>query len=258
MLAYFVTGLTAFVAAGLTLYSGFGLGTIFLPVFALFFPLDQAVALTAILHLGNNLFKLALLGWRADFRLVWRFGAPAVAGAFFGAGVLFRLVELPPLFTYWLGARQFTVQPVKFVIGLLLLVFSGLEMRSGGIRTSRLSGHLALGGLLSGFFGGLSGHQGALRSAFLVGLGLSPERFVATSVVIAVLVDFARLTVYGCHFYLSGLGPHGPILLVTLAAALSGTLLATRLLRKITLPLLHRVVMIGLMGIALGLILGLI
>ena len=32
-------GLAAFFAAGLTLFSGFGLGTLLTPVFALFFPL---------------------------------------------------------------------------------------------------------------------------------------------------------------------------------------------------------------------------
>ena len=36
MTAYLVVALTAFIAAGLTLYSGFGLGTMLLPVFALF------------------------------------------------------------------------------------------------------------------------------------------------------------------------------------------------------------------------------
>ena len=34
----------AFLASGLTLYSGFGLGTVLLPAFALFFPVEVAVA----------------------------------------------------------------------------------------------------------------------------------------------------------------------------------------------------------------------
>ena len=55
--------LAALLASVLTLISGFGLGTLLLPVFALFFPLEIAVALTAVVHLLNNLFKTGLL-WR--------------------------------------------------------------------------------------------------------------------------------------------------------------------------------------------------
>ena len=52
------------------------------------------------------------------------------------------------------------------------------------------------GGLLSGFFGGLSGHQGALRSIFLVKSGTDPKRFAGTSATIAAMVDIARLAIY--------------------------------------------------------------
>jgi hypothetical protein len=46
-----------------------------------------------------------------------------------------------------------------------------------------------VGGILSGFFGGLSGIQGAIRSAFLVKSGLKKEAYIATGVVIACFVD---------------------------------------------------------------------
>ena len=48
----------ALAAAGLTLFSGFGLGTLLLPALLLFFPPEMAVALTAIVHFLNNIFKL--------------------------------------------------------------------------------------------------------------------------------------------------------------------------------------------------------
>lgn len=50
-----VIAVSALVASGLTLFSGFGLGTILTPVFALFFPVATAVAMTAVVHLANNL-----------------------------------------------------------------------------------------------------------------------------------------------------------------------------------------------------------
>ena len=47
----FVTvALAAFLAAGLTMYSGFGLGPLRLPVFALFLPVEMAVVATALVH----------------------------------------------------------------------------------------------------------------------------------------------------------------------------------------------------------------
>ena len=77
--------LAALLASVLTLISGFGLGTLLLPVFALFFPLEIAVALTAVVHLLNNLFKTGLLWRTADLGVVLRFGVPGIIGAWIGA-----------------------------------------------------------------------------------------------------------------------------------------------------------------------------
>lgn len=70
MTAYIVVSLAALFAAGLTLYSGFGLGTLLLPVFALFFPAEVAVVATAMVHGANNVFKVSLLGRQADREVV--------------------------------------------------------------------------------------------------------------------------------------------------------------------------------------------
>ncbi|MFZ4474575.1 MAG: TSUP family transporter, partial [Saprospiraceae bacterium] len=81
-------GITAFLASLLTLFSGFGLGTLLTPVFGLFFPIHVAVALTGIVHLLNNLFKISLLGRDANRSMVLSFGIPSVVGGFLGAWVL--------------------------------------------------------------------------------------------------------------------------------------------------------------------------
>ncbi|OFZ11088.1 MAG: hypothetical protein A2Z20_04150 [Bdellovibrionales bacterium RBG_16_40_8] len=59
---FVVIALVAFAASLLTFFSGFGLGTILLPVFAIWFPIDVSVALTAVVHFLNNIFKLMLVG----------------------------------------------------------------------------------------------------------------------------------------------------------------------------------------------------
>src|SRR5262245_4915249 len=188
--------LTALIASGLTLFSGFGLGTILMPVFAIFFPVEVAVGLTAIVHLLNNLFKVGLLGRRADVGVIVRFGLPAIAAAFLGAWLLTKLTHLRPLIEYSIGGRKFTVTPIKLIIAVLIALFAVLEISPWVNRLNIPRRLLPVGGVLSGFFGGLSGHQGALRSAFLIRSGLSKEAFIATGVVVACMVDVSRLAVY--------------------------------------------------------------
>ena len=72
----------AFIASMLTFFSGFGLGTILLPVFAIFFPVDVAIALTGLVHFANSLFKITLVGKNADKQVLLRFGIPAILASF--------------------------------------------------------------------------------------------------------------------------------------------------------------------------------
>lgn len=255
---YVVICTVALVASGLTFFSGFGLGTLLLPAFALFFPVGQAVALTAVVHFLNGLFKLALVGRHADRRIVLRFGLPAIAASFAGAGVLLWLSGFGPLFTYALFGRNVSVLPAKLVIGLLLLGFALVEVvprlrdRSFGPR------YLPLGGVLSGFFGGLSGMQGALRSAFLARAGLAKEVFVATGVVIACLIDVSRLGVYSASLADVGAELDYPLLTAAVLSAFVGTVLGNRYLKKVTMLGIQRIVAVMLFLVALGLIGGLL
>ena len=90
-------GLVALLTSGLTLFSGFGLGTILMPVFALFFPLPLAIAATAVVHFANNLFKFGLMAKQADWSVVARFSLPAALTATAGAGVLWLVDPMPVL-----------------------------------------------------------------------------------------------------------------------------------------------------------------
>lgn len=172
--------LAALFASGLTLFSGFGLGTILTPVFALFFPVTTAVAMTAVVHLANNLFKIGLVGRDADWRVVARFGLPAALAAIAGASLLALFANLPALARYELAGQPHEITPVKAAIGLLIAGFALLELWPRFARLSFPPRWLPLGGLLSGFFGGLSGNQGALRAAFLIRAGLSKQAYVGT------------------------------------------------------------------------------
>ncbi|MGA3115464.1 MAG: sulfite exporter TauE/SafE family protein [Syntrophobacteraceae bacterium] len=257
-MVYFVICLAALIASGLTLFSGFGLGTILMPVFAVFFTVEVAIALTAIVHFLNNLFKLVLVGKYADKGVVLRFGVPAVIFAFLGAKTLILLSGLKPLSVFELFGKSFEVTPVKVVIALLLVVFSIVEFVPALAKISFDRKYLPLGGVLSGFFGGLSGHQGALRSTFLLKTGLSQERYIATGVVIACLVDFTRLSVYGSHFSGAGGAENLPLLAAATASAFLGAFIGARYMKKLTMRAIQVLVAVMLLGIALGLGFGLI
>src|SRR5690606_39601235 len=99
----------------------------------------------------------------------------------------------------------FEVYPVKFIISILLIIFASMDLIPYFSRLQFGQEKLPLGGALSGFFGGLSGNQGALRSAFLIKAGLSKEAFVGTAVVVSTFVDFTRLSVYATRFTTAGL-----------------------------------------------------
>jgi hypothetical protein len=252
----------AFGAAWLTFFSGFGLGTLLMPAFAGFFPIPVAVAATALVHLANNLFKAALVWRDADRRMVVRFGLPATAGALVGALLLDRLAATAPLATWtFLGAPR-PVTPVKLTVAVLMVVFAMFELVPRFRRFSVNPRYLVVGGLLSGFFGGLSGHQGALRSAFLVKTGLDERAFIATGVLVAVMVDVARLVVYGVEFYAKPLGvlagPMGRLVALATASAFLGSFLGARLVQRVTLHAIQVLVGVLLILVAVGLGSGLI
>jgi len=255
---YFVICLAALIASGLTLFSGFGLGTLLVPVFAIFFPVEVAIALTAIVHFLNNVFKLLLVGRYTDKSVVLRFGLPAIIFAFLGAKTLLLLSGLKPLAVYELFGKSFEVTPVKVVIALLLVVFSIVELAPRLAKVSFDRKYLPLGGALSGFFGGLSGNQGALRSPFLLKAGLSQQRYIATGVVIACLVDFTRLSVYGSHFSMAGGTENLPLLASATGSAFLGAFIGARFMKKVTMRAIQVLVAVMLLGIAVGLGLGLI
>lgn len=256
---YVLIMLAALGASALTLFSGFGLGTLLMPVFALFFPLPLAIAATALVHLANNLFKAGLMAAHSDRDVLARFALPAIPAAFLGAWLLEGLGGLPPLHVYTLAGGEHQVTGIKLSIAVVVACFSLLELSPRFDALAFERRWLPLGGLLSGFFGGLSGHQGALRSAFLNRAGLTKEAFVATAALSAVLVDVSRLLAYGVGFLgeqftvLADRGGLGLLAAATLSAFL-GSYFGKRLLKKITLPMLQKGVagFLLLFSVALG------
>lgn len=120
-------------------------------------------------------------------------------------------------------------------MALVMFFFALFELVPALVNANFNKKYLPLGGLLSGFFGGLSGHQGALRSAFLVKAGLSKESFIATGVLIACFIDITRLAVYYKQINLASGNINYLLLSLATLSAFLGAYLGSKLLKKITI-----------------------
>jgi uncharacterized membrane protein YfcA len=259
--SFLIVAISAFLAAGLTMYSGFGLGTLMLPVFTLFFPVEVAVVATALVHGANNVFKVSLLGRKADREVVLKFGLPAIMAAVIGALTLGWLAQSSTSMSVEVNENVVSqVTPVKLLIGLLMIGFALFEILPRFRQLKFERRYLPLGGLLSGFFGGLSGHQGALRSAFLAKSGLDTERFVGSNAVIGFGVDLTRIFVYITLLLAAGghLGDFNgwPLVITGAVCALGGVLLGKRYLHKVKITSVQTLVGALLFGVGLALVTG--
>lgn len=256
MISFLAVGVAAVFVSGLTMFSGFGLGTLLMPVFAIFFPVETAVAATALVHGANSIFKIMAVGRHARKSLVLMFGLPAILSAFAGAGTLIFLSGFPELLHYEIGSVQAQVTPIKLVLSMLMILFAMFELLPSLKDVTFDKKYLFVGGLLSGFFGGLSGHQGALRSAFLTKVGISPQDFVGTSAMIGFMVDMTRITTYGVILF--GMGQSRiidngmwPLIATGIVAAFIGVRIGKRFLDKITMKTIQNLTGTLLIGIAI-------
>lgn len=254
---YFIIGIISCLTALLTFFSGFGLGTILMPVFAIFFPLEIAITLTAIVHFLNNLFKINLIWKNINTKILFLFAFPAAVTALLGAITLKYLSSDIIIYSYHIGCVEKRISLLKLIISILLIFFAYVEISNKLKRFSFAKKYIPFGGALSGFFGGLSGHQGALRSLFLLRADLSKNSFIATSIASAVLIDISRLTVYGASFFTKhfvSVNDNKVLYFIAIAcsSAFIGSYFGKKILRKITMVFIQKI--IGVMIITLAIL----
>ncbi|MDR3623644.1 MAG: sulfite exporter TauE/SafE family protein [Chlamydiales bacterium] len=257
---YFIICLSSLLVSILTLFSGFGLATILMPLFALFFPLQIAIAATAIVHLFNSIFKAFLVGKFANKAIVIKFAIPALIASAIGAYLLGATSNLHALYSYKLQGLKFSITPISALIGIIIILSAIFELIPKLSKISFDQKYIPIGGLVSGFFGGLSGNQGMFRSAFLIRSGLKKEEFIGTSVLCSIVVDVVRITIYGWIIYsqqFATLLSHEMqnLLIVACAAAFIGSYIGSKLMHYSSLKMIQFIVglMLLLMGFAMAL-----
>ena len=258
MFEIFIVSIVTFGAAILTFFSGFGLGTILTPVMMIFFPTEVAIALTGVVHFSNNIFKFFLVGKNIDKKVLILFGLPSVIASFIGAYLLILIDSDIVIFSYNFFDKKIDVILVKFLISILLIIFAIIDLIPQVNNLHFDKKYLPLGGFLSGFFGGLSGNQGALRSAFLVKHGLEKSVFVATTVAISSLVDITRLSVYSTNFMNLNYSDFYQLGVFSVVSAVAGSLIGNKLLKKVTIEQIKKLVALLLFLLGISLLIGIL
>ncbi len=211
--------------------------------------------LTAIVHFLNNVFKISMLFKEVDRTILLYFGIPAIGGAYLGSWLATHLDNSTAYgVSFW--GEYVEVSYFTVVVAVLMILFALQEIFLGrkGLAFQRTA--FIPGGVVSGFFGGLTGHQGALRSMFLLKSGLSTSAYVATGVAIAMLIDLTRLPRYLMETELHVIRSEWPVLLSATIFAFTGAFVGKRLMKNVTFRLVQWIVGLLMIVISLSLLTG--
>lgn len=165
---------------------GFGSSVFFVPIANFFFDFQSVLGITALFHLSSNVTKIAFFKKGIDKRLILFLGIPAVI--FVSIGAYFSKYFNPMILTYILGL-------FLIITSLLFLIFKKLIVIPNSVNA-------IIGGSLSGFSAGLLGTGGAIRGVTMAAFKLDKNKFIATSAVIDLGVDFSRTIIYYLNGYM--------------------------------------------------------
>lgn len=172
--------LLTLVASFVGTLSGFGSSTVMVPVLLLFFPFPETLLFAGILHWFNDVWKITLFKKGIRWKIILSFGIPGILLSYLGARLIFSAPE--ELLSQILGG---------FLIGysLFLIMHRRFKVKAGVLTAG-------VGGSLSGFFAGIFGLGGAIRSAFLAAFNLPKSVYIATAGAIAFVIDSVRVGTY--------------------------------------------------------------
>ncbi len=196
--------------------TGFGTSTILIPFLSLYYPLPETLLFVGIIHWFGNVWKMFFFKQGLNWKLVLLFGLPGII-------ISFMASQLP---------TTLDNQTLKKILGLFLIAYVIFIFLRPRWKIAKNNLNAVLGGSLSGFFAGIFGVGGAVRSAFLSAFNLDKSVYLFTSGAIAILIDTSRLTGY----QLSGIRLQTfqlSALIFAITASLFGAYLAKTFLTKV-------------------------
>ena len=213
---YFELIAVGFLAGMIASVAGFGIGSFLIPLVSIRTGAKIAIALASLPHFLGNGFRFWILKSKVNRKILIRFGLLSAVGGLTGA----------LLHTF-------------FVSNLLQIIFALMLVVAGVLGVLQVSERLRFGktsaaviGLASGFFGGLVGEQGGIRSVALLNFDIEKEAFMATATATALIVDAVRMPVY----FLTQSNQVAEFLIIIIlssVAVIAGTLLGNVILKRI-------------------------
>jgi uncharacterized membrane protein YfcA len=176
----FYIALLTILASGIGTITGFGTSTILVPILLFYLPLPETLLVVGVIHFSGDIWKMILFRKGFDWKLVLNFGLIGIITSILGARIVFS--ASPERLLRILGA---------FMLSYVIFLFFKPEFKIPKKNLTAISG-----GGLSGFFAGIFGVGGAIRTLFLSAFNLQKAVFVATTGAIAFLIDSSRIATY--------------------------------------------------------------
>ena len=221
----------SFIAAALTVPAGFGLSTMLTPVVLMLMDPHEAVAVVAVVHGAHNAGKSWTLWENIDFKAFRHYGIWLILGAIIGA----------------ILQNQVPQKPLLGIMGVFLITLPLLTLSESWKDYRFTETNDRIGGFGSGFMGGLSGHQGALRAMFLTSRISDKMAYAATASIFALCVDLSRIPVY-LFFRPEGITENLELTIALVASALIGVKAGKQWLESMKSESIRKGIMIGIVA----------
>lgn len=207
--------------------AGFGSSTLLLPIALFFFNFQTALVLTAIAHISGDLGKIIFFKNKVNKKLLLYFGIPSIFLAITGA----------------LLVNQFSQPLFKIILAFFLLGFVAISIVNPSLSLKVNKRNEIVGGSVSGFFSGLIGTGGAIRSAFLSAFEIEKSAYIFTIASISLVTDITRIPIYLYNGFLT----HNYLLFVPIIFILSitGAFIGKKIVTKIDQETFRKFVLIA-------------
>ena len=213
--------------------AGFGSSTIYLPLASYLLDFKTALVLVAIFHFFGNVSRIFFFKHGLDKNVLLLFGIPSFSLSLIGATLV--------------GDLSQTL--LKFVLGLFLIIISFTFLLYPKLTFPANGKSLVLGGGISGFMVGLIGTGGALRAAFLTGLKIEKEKYIATAAVIALGTDATRIPSYISAGFLSE--QYYYLIPILFGIAVAGSYVGRKIVTKIDQDKFKKMVLIAIILVSI-------
>lgn len=173
---------SVFCASFLGTMTGFGIGTLLVPVVLNFIPFLSGMIFAAFIHGANSVWKLIFWGKYIKKNIVLFFLMTCIPATLMGS-LLLGIV--PHLYA-------------SKILGVFLIVYGIIFFRYPTIKMAQHPFTLAFGGVIAGLSAGFFGIHGEIKSAMLNTYHLPKEVYIGTLGALSLMIDLTRI---GGYFY---------------------------------------------------------